>query len=361
MSITKYKLKNGDVRYEVNCFFRDDSGKRRRIHKRGFESLEKARDYEALLRIEAKKTKSNITLDLAVADFLDYKDTRGLKERTMYDYTTILQNQIAPYFGNVAVRTISIPKLKAWQQHLLDQKLSKSRCELLQGLMKQLLRYCVMMGYISSNPFDSLDFAYPRAVARKMEYYTLDEYKLFRNYINEDIDYIIFDLLYFTGIRKGELLARHWSDVDFENSSMDVTSTWEYRTGTESQTTKTGGSRVVYLNSLLVNELRAWRKKHPDDEYILQHPRMVRPMDKNILPRHFDEILERCSMDGHELKRIRIHDFRHSHVSLLINSGIDSFRIAERLGHSKDMVERRYGHLFPDRKKEILDVLEVEF
>ncbi len=59
-----------------------------------------------------------------------------------------------------------------------------------------------------------------------------------------------------------------------------------------------------------------------------------------------------------KIPEIRIHDFRHSHVSLLINNGVSSFTIAERLGHSKDMVERVYSHMFPDKRKEILDVLD---
>ena len=359
MSITKYKLKNGDVRYEVNCNFRDSFGKNRRIHKRGFETAEKAKDYEAKLRLEIKKTQSNVSLKVAISDFLDYKDSRGLKERTLYDYEMMLNGQIVGYFGDIKLKRINIGRLKDWQNYLLNKGLSKSRCKSLQSIMKQLLRYSVMMGFISSNPFDFLDFAYPRDVSKRMEYYTLEEYKLFRRYITDDIDYIIFDLLYFTGMRKGELLARRWVDLDFANASLSVHSTWDYKTNVESKTTKTGGQRMVYINSLLINELKTYREKHPFDEFILQN-RKGRPIDKNILPLHRDVIIDRCNADGNNLKTIRIHDFRHSHVSFLINSGVDSFRIAERLGHSKDMVERRYGHLFPDRKKEILDVLEVD-
>lgn len=62
------------------------------------------------------------------------------------------------------------------------------------------------------------------------------------------------------------------------------------------------------------------------------------------------------------LPKIRVHDFRHSHVSLLINNAskedLDSYIIAERLGHSKEMVEKVYGHLFPERRKKILNILE---
>ncbi|MEG3003383.1 MAG: tyrosine-type recombinase/integrase [Anaerorhabdus sp.] len=64
--------------------------------------------------------------------------------------------------------------------------------------------------------------------------------------------------------------------------------------------------------------------------------------------------------DSHPVEQLpmtRIHDFRHSHVSMLINSEADTFTIAERLGHSKQMVENVYGHLFPSKKKEILNVL----
>lgn len=355
MSIYKYNLNNGDLRYEVLTYVPTSKGTRQ-IHKRGFLTLDKAKDYEAKVRLEATKVTSNVQFKSVIHEFLDYKETQGLKDRSLYDYESMLLGKIYPYFGDVKIKSITIKRVREWQKSLLIQKLSKARCKSLQQLFKQLMRFATREGYIKSNPFDSLDYVYPKTVNKPMEYYTLDDYKRFRNAITSDLDRLIFDMLYFTGMRKGELLARKWSDLDMTNKTLLINTTWDYRTLRESMSTKTGEARTIYLNDLLINELRQWHEQHPHTRYILQHKTLDRPIDKNILPNHYNAIMANLS----DLKRIRIHDFRHSHVSFLINNGLDSFRIAERLGHSKDMVERRYGHLFPDRKAEILNIINVD-
>lgn len=356
MSIQKYKIKNGETRYRVQIYYRGSDGKEHVKQKRGFTTFALAKDYEAKERIESKKVGSNIRYREAANAFLDYKETRGLKDRTMYDYTSMLMHVIYAYFGDIQLKSITPAKLKEWQRTLLDQKLSKGRCKSLQQIFKQFLRYCAREGYIKQNPFDYVDYVYPKEISKPMEFYTLDEYKRFRMAIDSDLDLLLFDMLYFTGMRKGELLARKWTDLDINTGTLLINTTWDYRTLHESMSTKTGESRTIYLNDLLLRQLDEWHKKHLGTKYIFQHKKLVRPIDKNIIPDHYNKILAKC--DG--LKRIRIHDFRHSHVSFLINNNLDSFRIAERLGHSKDMVERRYGHLFPDRKAEILNIINID-
>lgn len=92
---------------------------------------------------------------------------------------------------------------------------------------------------------------------------------------------------------------------------------------------------------------------------VLISPFSERATQRHKLPSNKKYILDTYN-DSHpddQLPKIRIHDFRHSHVSMLINSKVDTFIIAVRLGHSKQMVENVYGHLFSSKKKEILNVL----
>ena len=80
---------------------------------------------------------------------------------------------------------------------------------------------------------------------------------------------------------------------------------------------------------------------------------VLQPMDDNTIRRHKEKY---CKIAG--VKNIRIHDFRHSHVSLLINQGFSAFDIAKRLGHTVEMVNNRYGHWFNDSQRKMIEKLD---
>lgn len=163
-------------------------------------------------------------------------------------------------------------------------------------------------------------------------------------------------------MRCGEMQARTWNDVDFESCTLKIHNTFDNKNKIVNNTTKTGENRTIYLNKILINELKEWYAINSDidgfnnDCYIMG---VFVPVPIRTITNRKNKYIKKYNESSNDkIPEIRIHDFRHSHVSLLINNGVTSFTIAERLGHSKDMVERVYSHMFPDKRKEILDVLD---
>lgn len=363
MSVQKYKLKNGETRYRVQIYFRGSDGKEHIKQKRGFTTLALAKDYEAAQRLKLKEVTDNVTLGAAISSFLDYKDGR-VKESTLRDYTYTLVNTITPYFGHdMPLRKIDVQKLVKWQEDILhNDDFSDRYIEKLQTEFSMFWKYVVRHPGINihRSPFDYVEFVHKEKPLKRIHYYTLEEYKNFRSVIEDPEYLLLFDMLYFTGMRKSELQARLWDDIDWRDCSVHINTNWDRVRKTATLSTKNGGDRVIYLSDLLIKGLKEHRERHPEDKYIFEYN--SKPWEEKRIRRSYEAYLKTWN-DEHpdeQLERLVIHDFRHCHVTFLINNGIDSMVIAERTGHTKEMVERVYGHLFPSRKKEVLNVLNVE-
>ena len=158
--------------------------------------------------------------------------------------------------------------------------------------------------------------------------------------INEPLAYYCFEMLYWTGIREGELLALTRADIDLDAKTVTISKTFQHIKGRdvigEPKTAKS--NRVVIIPDFLCAELedyfRMYYDLHPTDRLF--------PVSKHFL---FLKLKKYTAQQ--ELPRIRVHDLRHSHVSLLINMGFSAVAIADRMGHESIHITYRYAHLFP--------------
>ena len=165
-------------------------------------------------------------------------------------------------------------------------------------------------------------------------------------------DYMIFQTLYWTGLREGELLALTPADIDFENRSISVTKSYQRLNSKDIVSTpKTAKSkRSVSIPDFLCSELKEYVQDMRLDQRIF-------PYIKNDLRNFLRKI---CSVTG--VKVIRIHDIRHSHASLLIELGLSPKIIADRLGHEKiETTLNIYSHLYPNKQEEVADKLQALF
>ncbi|MEG0093872.1 MAG: site-specific integrase, partial [Erysipelotrichaceae bacterium] len=228
----------------------------------------------------------------------------------------------------------------------------------------RIFNYCISKEIVDTNPVKIVGFVKNQSKSsRKLQFYTTDQYLKFRGSITDERYLLVFDLLYFTGMRISELQARTWSDLNFDENTLYVHSNYDCKNHVITPSTKNGESRIIYLSDNLMiqlrkryNEMKRYKNFDSTKFYIISD---LSILSQKTISNNKKYILDTYN-DSHpddQLPRIRIHDFRHSHVSMLINSEVDTFTIAERLGHSKQMVENVYGHLFPSKKKEILNVL----
>lgn len=353
MPVYSYQTKKGK-RYRVAFSYVDSFGTARQYHKRGFTSAEEAKRHEAKARIINSTSASEITLVTAIDTFLDYKATR-VQDRTVEDYKNSLCNHVYGFYGNIRLRRISVKDIERFQAHLIASSLQEKTISRIQMEFKSFLRYCLRRGYISTNPFDCVELVHKERPKKEMMYYTKEEYRQFRKLISDEDMLLIFDLLYFTGMRVGELAARTWKDIN--NNMLYIHSRYNYRDHTILEGTKNGSVRHVPLNSLLLKELKAHHEKYPESKYIIElfNPRTKKmgPMDPKRIRRYNDAVCKK-----HNFKRIRIHDFRHSFISLLINNGMDAFEISNFSGNSPRVIEETYAHMFPNKNNKLLNILD---
>ena len=186
-----------------------------------------------------------------------------------------------------------------------------------------------------------------------MQFWTKDEYLRFSEAVmDKPLSFHAFELLYWTGIRCGELLALTPSDFMLESSRLRINKSYQSLHGVDTVTDpKTPKSvRTIVMPAFLRDEMADFIEMRDD----------VAPDERLFaVTKHFlaHEMERGCKASG--VKRIRIHDIRHSHVSLLIEMGFSALAIAERMGHEAVDITYRYAHLFPTKQDEMAAALDV--
>src|SRR5699024_3409467 len=170
-------------------------------------------------------------------------------------------------------------------------------------------------------------------------------------------------VLFYSGARIGEILALNWNDADFDNNLININKRY-YKT--EINTPKTQSSmRKIKLPNHTMNLIRQLKLKetYKKDDYII-FGEFYKPLNQSTVAQAFYKYLDFFIDDkgNQTLKRIRIHDFRHSHASYLINKGYDIQIVSRRLGHSKiSTTYDIYSHLYPNKEDEAVEDMEDDF
>lgn len=351
--------------YEVRLSYTEPNSKRnKQIHKRGFKTKDLALRFQATLLLQkSRQVTRSFTVEELVEAFLLYKEVR-VKERSCYDYKKTIDKQILPYFRKKDISKITVWDVENWQETILKLGYKNSYLESIQRTFSALFKFAIQKGLRENNLLQIVGYVKNRNEQKEeMKFWVYEEYEQFRSVIDNELDLLVFDTLYFTGMRIGELQARLYSDHNYQQQSILVNTNWNSKNKVITGSTKNGSIRTIYLPSHLNKRLQERRNE------MIQYSNFT--LDKFIFG--FDEVIPNKTVENRKnayidkwnklhpdkpLKKIRIHDFRHSHVSLLINDGLDSQTVAERLGHSREMVERVYSHLFPEKKRSVLSILD---
>ena len=161
-----------------------------------------------------------------------------------------------------------------------------------------------------------------------------------------------YEILYWCGLREGELLALTAKDIDTKNRTISVTKSYSRLNGRDiigkPKTKKS--ERVIALPRFLAQELQEYMEMEREPN---ENERLF-PFTKYALN---NTLKTTAKLAG--VKEIRVHDLRHSHVSLLINLGFTAVAIADRMGHESVHITYRYAHLFPNQQRNMADVLDA--
>lgn len=282
-----------------------------------------------------------------------------LKLNTWLTKDSIIQKKILPYFRKRKLSEITAKDIIDWQNEIRGltdchgKPLSKTYLKTVHNQLSAIFNHAIRYYGLQINPAQRAGNMGTEE-RREMLFWTREEYTKFSEaMMGKPISYYAFEMLYWCGIREGELLALTPADFDLEAGTVSINKSYQRLKGEDVITTpKTPKSnRVIQMPKFLCGEMADYLKMF----YSTEKNGRIFPISKHYL-KH--EMERGCKATG--VKRIRIHDLRHSHVSLLIDMGFTALAIADRVGHESIDITYRYAHLFPTRQTEMADKLDME-
>ena len=341
--------------WKVYYRFTDWQGKVHQSTKRGFPTKREALAWE---REQLHKVEAD--LDMTFESFIDPSPAdmkNRLKENTWHTKENIIKTKLLPYFGKRKINEITTKDVIAWQNELLayrDEKrkpYSQAYLKTLHNQLSAIFNHAVRFYDLNSNPAAKAGNMGTEE-RREMLFWTKEEYQKFaEEMMDKPVSYYAFQMLYWTGIREGELLALTPADFDFERGTVKISKTYQRLKGQDVITSpKTKKSnRTIQMPDFLCQEMQEFFKM----QYGLKKKDRIFTVTKSYLHHEMDRGAKAAGV-----KRIRIHDLRHSHISLLIDMGFSAVAIADRVGHESIEITYRYAHLFPSKQKEMANRLD---
>ena len=335
------------------CNYRDWQGETRTKLKRGFATKREAQQGERDF-LDMQSGNMNMKLAAFVEVYFNDKGTR-LKERSIMTKRTLIETKIIPYFGEKSMNEITAVDIIKWQNLLMKQEYSPTYLRMIQNQLTALFNHAERFYDLRDNPCKKVD-KMGRSNAKELNFWTKDEYEVFLKTFTEgdEMYRLIFQMLFWLGCRIGEALALTSSDIDLEKATISVTKTYYRRNKTDYITSpKTESSnRKITIPKFLQGEI----KEYLDRQYELAPDERIFPITDRAVQKKMKQKTEETSLNP-----IRVHDLRHSHIALLIEKGLQPLIIAQRVGHdSVNTTMNIYGHLYPNKQKEVADLLNAE-
>lgn len=288
----------------VSFYYEDWTGAKKRKVKRGFRTKKEALNFEA----EYKRT-AKADMDMTMGEFVEvyFRDKfQSLKDRSIQNQMTALFNHAKNIYN------------------------------------------------LADNPCDKVK-RMGKTSKKKMKFWTIEEYRQFMTGIEPGSKYyVLFELLFWTGAREGEALSITPADIDFERNLLHINKTYYRMHGEDVITSpKTEESnRTISIPEFLKKEIQDYISRLyelPEDERIF-------PMVHEAVQHKLKQVVQKTGV-----KKIRVHDIRHSHAAFLINKGVQPLMIKERFGHTDIRITlNTYGHLYPNQQKVVADMLDDE-
>ena len=377
--IKEINLKNGEKRYEFNVYLGIDkvTGKKKRTTRR----FKKKREAEIELRRLQLQGLENSTQNIHKYTYKDVylmwieNHSTEIRGTTLASKESKFNKRILPKFGRMLIKDITrvycqevvnewSKEMKAYNDYVIQARL--------------VFNYAMKLELIDKNPMDYITLPSRREekvfVEQSRKFLTKEELKQFMIYLDEENktqNTCLFRLLAFTGMRKGEVLALHWSDINFVNKDLLVKKTLsKVRNQHVLQPPKTREShRWIDIDNQTIDKLLQWKEEqkqqykeygfmiandHEQPIFATYHTRLNEMKYMRVSTPN--DKLESFFKRHKDLHQIHVHGFRHTHASLLFESGATLKEVQTRLGHSDIKTTMDiYTHITQSSREKLAD------
>lgn len=376
MAVFKDKNKTKDGRqYYFKSYKKDFEGNNKAYKSKKYFNKKEAEEAERLFLMN-RDNPLHKKFSLVSDDYFNNLKTRR-KESTYYSYKKDYDNHIFDFFKLKYIDNININDIKNWKDYIKNKNLSIGCMNKIYNVLKCIFDHAMKNYGITLNVvaicgrFEKTKDDVIKD-SEKIRYITYEQFKQFISVVDDLMFNVFFNFLYFTGMRKGEVQALTWNDIDFDNNQIIVNKTLTIKTSDLYKITNTKNSqnRKIKMSGSLKEILLNYKKevsKYADfneNWFVFGNSRFL---PETTIARRKDLYFKKANLNP-----ITIHEFRHSHVSLLINEYINTSRtknmkidtakfflmMSNRMGHTVDVMQRTYMHLFPTIQDEIVDLLD---
>ena len=341
------------------CYKNDVYGIRKQFQRCGFQNKREAQASERAFLDQEVIGDENILFSKL---WIEYNEYAKLKQKKQSYRKTLskFNNHILPYFKDYRVNKIDAKTYTKWQIELEKKDFSYKYLSSLHGAMVTILNYAIKFYGLKTNIASQIgNFSKRNIKPSRIDFWTYEEYQKFISNVDDIVYKTFYETLYLTGMRQGEALSLTWKDI--KNGYIDI-----YKTISKEKedgkyiinTPKTKSSiRKIRIDNNLIKDLKELKKYYMniidfnEDWFVFGG---IVPLTATTIGRRKDNY---CMKSG--VKKIRIHDFRHSHASLLLSSGVPITVISQRLGHSDiNMTLNTYSHLIPNDVDKAINIIE---
>ena len=382
MKINEIKKKDGSTVYRANVYLGVDAvtGKKvtTKVTARTKKELKtKAQQAQFDFKANGSTRYKEVTIEtyeaLAASWWDNYKNTVKVNTRKLQK--SILDKHLLPLFGSFKLDKLTTPLIQSIMNKLANSTNTGEvgaylHYDKIHALNKRILQYGVVLQVIPTNPANNV--VLPRNTQKdkkaKVKHFNNDELKQFLTYLdsldstkyNTYYDITLYKFLLATGCRINEALALSWSDIDLDNSVVHITKTLNCEMELNSPKSKSG-YRDIDIDQQTATMLKRYQRKQTQEAWKLGRTEIV--VFSNFIKAYprTNQLTKRlrAHFDKAGVNNIGFHGFRHTHASLLLNSGIPYKELQHRLGHSKlSMTMDTYSHLSKENAKKATSFFE---
>lgn len=339
-------------------YIEDKYGAKKQKCRSGFKTKSEAKEAEIIFLSETNYN----CLDMSFQDLYNVyikSKSQSLKPESLRSINSRFKNYILPFFKDYKITKIDNKAYLEWKDYILQKNFSYKYNSSLHGAMVSILNYAISFYDLEKNIASKVGNFSKREYLRKVDFWTHEEFLQFIDKVEDKLYRSLFITLYYTGMRLGECLALNWND--FNNSYLDINKTLAkskkngaYIITTPKTTTSIRKIKIDNQTQKILEDLKEYYKTFvgfSEDWFIFGG---LNALSQTTVGRKKNEYCMKS-----KVKRIKIHDFRHSHATILLSKGLPITVISKRLGHSDiTMTLNTYSHLVPEDEDRAIKIID---